>query len=274
MLLLANYEDYLNRISAGAVKRMAVGDLQASMSAGMETDSRFQVSGTDAIIEVSGPMSYKYDFYCWLYDGTSYQGLKQQIHAAQANADVRRIVLVMDTPGGDVTGCKETAAVIAGSKKPIDAMVDPTCASAGLWLASQCRKIVCIESGDVGSLGVQIVAKSYARMFQEAGIDISVIRAAISPEKNLGHPYEAFTDEAKAHFQSRCDKWGELFLADVAKGRGVSREVALEQFGKGQMLDADQALACGLIDSIGTIDSVLSEQIADKPSATKYNPHR
>jgi signal peptide peptidase SppA len=273
MLLLANYEDYLSRVHAGVLKRSAVADVEASIQAGMEGDSLYLAVGSSAVIPVCGPLSYKYDFYAWLYGGTSYQGLQRSIAMAQANSEISRIVLMVDTPGGDVTGCMETARVIANSKKPIDCMVDPMCASAGLWLASQCRRVMCLESGEVGSLGVQCVVKSAYRMMQEAGIDVSVIRAKISPEKNIVNPYEPLSEEATKVLQSRVDKWGEAFLSAVAIGRKVTREQALEAFGKGRMLDADEALAVGLIDGIGTLEGMLAEQEKTKVAA-KYNPHR
>lgn len=257
MLLLADYQAYLDRISAGVTKRQ----MQISIDARIEDemDGSYHFVGGNAIIPVTGPLSYKYDFWCWLMDGCSYQGLQAKINAAQANVDVKRIVLVVDTPGGEVTGCKETADMIARSSKPIDCIVDPMAASAGLWIASQCRKITCIESGQIGSLGVQAMVTSYHKMFEEAGIDVKMVRAAISPKKNALHPYEPMKDEAVADLQANVDKWGERFLAAVASGRKVSRQTALDKFGQGKMLDADEALEAGLIDAIGTVDSVLAD---------------
>lgn len=257
LLLAADLERYLERISrAGAMD----AESQAKFEAERGSDNSYLMSGPDAIIEVSGPISYGYDIYSWLFGGSSYIGLQNRLKAANANPDIKRIVMTFDTPGGGVTGCHETSRMIKNSSKPIDAVVNPECASAGLWLASQCRSITCMESGEIGSLGVQSILRSFHRQLQEAGVDMAVIRAAISPSKNLGHPYEELSDEAKIERQSRADKWGETFLAAVASGRGVTRDTAYEKFGQGKMLFADEALAAGLIDRIGTLESVLADR--------------
>jgi ClpP class serine protease len=268
LLLAADLERYFDRISrAGAIN----AESQAQFAAERGMDNSYLMAGPDAIIAVSGPISYGYDIFSWLFGGSSYVGLQNQLKAAQANPDIKRIIMVFDTPGGAVTGCNETARMIKSSTKPVDAVVNPECASAGLWLASQCRTITCMESGEIGSLGVQSILRSYHRQLKEAGVDMNVIRAAISPDKNLGHPMEEISESATADRQSRADKWGEVFLAAVASGRGVSRDVAYEKFGKGKMMFADEALAAGLIDRIGTLETVLSDREpakrGQKPSA-------
>lgn len=267
MLLLADLERYTARLlRAGEIDAGARDRFEAR-----NTEESFTLVGSTALIQVGGAISYTSDFMSWFYGGSCYTDIQQKLRMANMDPDVKRIVMIFDTPGGDVTGCRETARMIKSSAKPVDAMIDPECASAGLWLASQCRSITSIESGEVGSLGVQSMLRSVYRDLKESGIDIAVIRAAISPDKNLGHPYEEMTDEAKAVRQNRADKWGEAFLADVASGRGVTRDVALEKFGKGKMFYADEAIEVGLIDRIGTLESVLAEnqpmQQPKKPSA-------
>lgn len=279
MLILANFEDYSARIMASMMRRKAEcqdqSALAASLKAASDSDSSYSTFGSDALISVSGPVSYRYDWYCYMYGGASYQGLQRTIADASNNPDVKRIVMLFDTPGGDVVGCRETARMIAQCSKPIVSVVDPTCASAGLWLASQTNHITCMESGSIGSLGVQTAAVSYAKMYEQMGVDIKLIRAAISPNKNLGHPYDPMDDKAIAERQARADKWGEYFLSDVATGRKVTREKALEVFGQGSMLFADEALAVGLIDAIGTLSDVLSAEPAKTAKTTaKYRTNR
>lgn len=257
-LLLANAGLYQHWVDRAALKFSSFDDesFQEERAADF---GEFHVAGSDAIIQVAGPLSYKYDFWTWLMGGTSYQGLMAQIQTAANASEIDRIVLLMDTPGGEITGLPEAAKAIAGAGKPTIAMVDPCCASAGLWLASQAGRIVSIESGEIGSLGVQCMAVSYAEMFEKAGLDIRLVRAAISPEKNAAHPYEPLNDKAMEYLQSRVDRAGERFVATVAEGRGVSTAEVLDKFGQGRMLDADEALNVGLIDQIGTFADVLAE---------------
>ena len=273
-LVLANMELYQNWIAKGAAKFTAYE--AESYQAGMQQDmAEYHMAGSDAIIQIAGPLSYKYDFWTWLTDGSSYQGLMAQLAAANANTSVNRVILLMDTPGGEITGLPEAARAIAQSSKPVVAMVDPCCASAGLWLASQASRIVSIESGEVGSLGVQCMAVSYAKMFEAEGLDVRLVRAAISPEKNLAHPYEPLTDSAMEYLQGRVDRAGEKFIATVAAGRNVSEADVLANFGQGRMLDADEAIAVGLIDEIGSLGGLLSEspvaKVAKSSTRARYS---
>jgi signal peptide peptidase SppA len=225
-------------------------------------------AGSDAIIPVTGPLSYKYDFFTWLMDGSSYQMITAQINAAEKEDSVERIVLSMDTPGGDVVGMPEMAEAIRNASKPVIAVVDPMCASAGLWMAAQADRIVIMESGSIGSLGVQIVAVSQAEMYAKAGIDVKLIRADISPNKNLATSLEPLDEKAVNYLQERVDMWGAEFLKSVAQGRGVTTDQALDKFGQGHMLFGAEAVEAGLADEIGSLQGVVLEQTPKQNSYT------
>lgn len=262
-LMLVN-EERLNARMASHAHRLTAWSEDA-MSAARDSDyGELAVYGTNAVIQVTGPLSYKYDFWTWLMDGNSYCGIMQKLKMAEAADDVSQVVMIFDTPGGEVMGCRMAAEAIRNCKKPVVGYVDPEAASAGLWLASQCSTLTAMRDAWIGSLGVQTVVVSMADYYKDKGYDIKVIRSEISPNKNAGHPYEPMSKEAVADRQARVDKWGEVFLADVAAGRGKSRDYALENFGQGKMLDADEALSVGLIDAIGSMEDVLA-----KPSGSR-----
>ncbi len=105
-------------------------------------------------------------------------------------------------------------------------------------------------------------------MFEEEGIDVAIIRSDISPDKNIGHPYEPMDDEAKKYLQERVDRIAQVFISDVCAGRGCTPEHAKENFGKGRMLDCNQAMDVGLIDEVGTLASVLTEQTSSTRKRT------
>lgn len=254
MLVLAHVERYQEWISRASLQPIDASAFQAAS----EMDGvSFKAIGDDAVIEVTGPLSYKMDFWSWMMGGASYTSIRKQVRAAENDEDIQRIVMIFDTPGGEVTGIVELAKVLRDCKKEIVAFVDPLCASAGLWLASQCDSILSTESGEIGSLGVQAIAFSQAEYLKKTGLDVKVIRAAISPDKNLGHPYEDLGEKAVEYLQERVDKKGVQFVEAVASGRGVTEKKVKEQFGKGRMLDADEALAVGLIDGISSLEDAL-----------------
>lgn len=255
-MLLIDALRYEKFAAASLSKDLSAANISASRDAEV---AELKMFGNTAVIPVVGPMSYKYDFWTWYFDGTSYQGLRSQLKAADSNNQVERIVLYFDTPGGEVTGLPETARAISNMRKEVIAYVDPCCASAGLWLASQADKIVCMETGEIGSLGCQLEYRSYAEYYKRMGIDVKIFRAAISPDKNLAHSSEPLTETADKYLQERVDMWGERFVSAVAAGRKKTPEYVTEHFGQGRMLYGPEAVSVGLADSIGTFEDVLGQ---------------
>jgi ClpP class serine protease len=207
-----------------------------------------------------------------MFGGCSYMQLVEEVQAAEADPNVKQLIFVFDTPGGTVQGCQLAADTIARGKKPKMGLVDAECASAGLWLASQLDKVVSVQPGSVGSLGCMMRVTSFAKMYEEAGIDARVLRSAVSPNKNKPMATEELTDENLAYWQAKVDKYGQMFVDAVAKGRKRSPEYVLANFGQGHMLDSDEALAVGLIDEIGTMASLMgSGSTKVRATATRAN---
>ena len=221
----------------------------------------FERRGNVAVVKIVGALDYHYSFWSWLFDSSCYMGIMNAVTAAANDASINKIVLYLDSCGGGFHGCEECADVIfaARDSKEVVAVVDPEAASAGYWMASQANRIVCLKSGWLGSIGSQVGLTSYYRMFQEAGIDKELIRAAISPDKNLGAQFEPISDRARAERQRWADYAGEVFISHVERGRGKTRKEILDNYGKGQMYFAPEALTRGMIDSIGNLQSELTQ---------------
>jgi len=231
----------------------------------------FERRGNVAVIKVLGALDYHYSFWSWLFDSSCYLGIMNAVTAAANDASINKIVLYVDSCGGGFHGCEECADVIyaAQDSKEVVAVVDPEAASAGYWMASQASRIVCLKSGWLGSVGSQVPLTSYYRMFQEAGIDKELIRASISPDKNLGSQFEPISDKARQERQRWADYAGEVFISHVERGRSTSRKEILDNYGQGQMYFAPEALTRGMIDSIGNLQSELTQ--APVASAVQSN---
>jgi capsid assembly protease len=221
----------------------------------------FERRGNVAIVKVLGALDYHYSFWSWLFDSSCYMGIMNAVTAAANDASINKIVLYVDSCGGGFHGCEECADAIYAARdaKEIVSVIDPEAASAGYWMASQAKRIVCLRSGWLGSIGSQVGLTSYYRMLQEAGIDKELIRAAISPDKNLGAQFEPISDKAREERQRWADYAGEVFIQHVERGRGKSRQDILDNYGQGQMFFAPEAKTRGMIDSIGDLQSELTQ---------------
>jgi signal peptide peptidase SppA len=216
-------------------------------------------SGSVAVIPVYGVIEHRSDWMMEMFGGVSIDGLRESLHAALTDPGVRAVVLDIDSPGGTVAGVTEFAAEVRaarGGTKPIVAVANTLAASAAYWLASQADEVVVTPSGSVGSVGVYAIHQDASRMLDEMGITTTIISAG--PHKTEANEFEPLTDEARSDIQTRVDGSYSRFLGDVAAGRRVAVETVEAEFGGGRVLDAEAALAAGMVDRVETLGQTIT----------------
>lgn len=183
---------------------------------------------------------------------------RSRLAEAVANPDVGAIILDVDTPGGTVAGTPETAQAVkdAAAVKPVTAVVDSLCASAGYWIASQATRIMASPSADIGSIGVIAMHMEFSAMLEASGIKPTIIRS--TPFKAECTPFEPLTAEALAQIEKEVADCHADFIKTVASGRRVAQSKVSSDFGKGRCMGAQAALEAGMIDGIGTMADVMA----------------
>lgn len=186
-----------------------------------------------------------------------YDCLDRIVEDARQNAEVRGLVLDFDTPGGETAGCFEFAKKIyAGSArfggKPIVALVNEQCASAGYALASVCDRIFMPETGVTGSIGVWTMLVDFTKALDESGIAVTIRRAG--DRKARGHPAEGWDEELIEKVDAWIDETWRMFANLVQTGRAVPANdiLALE----GDWFHGPEAVQLRLIDDIASPDEV------------------
>jgi signal peptide peptidase SppA len=186
------------------------------------------------------------------YYGTSYDTITSALESASADPAIKRVVLAVDSPGGEVTGLPETAAVLASvaKDKPVSAIVLGTSASAAYWLTSQAHDVTLTPSGEVGSVGVRMMHVDVSRMMDAMGYKITELHAG--DFKTEWSPYKPLSEEAKTDMQTRLNAMHQDFINAVATGRGAraSADIVQKRFGEGRMFGSSAAMSNGLVDKI------------------------
>ena len=102
---------------------------------------------------------------------------------------------------------------------------------------------------------------------KRGGDDTISIVSAQTPFKRA----DPTTEAGAAIYSERATKLAEIFIQDVANYRSVDVDKALEDFGKGKLLIAADALAAGMIDEISIFEDTLAalQAYAKKPNKTK-----
>lgn len=188
---------------------------------------------------------------------TSYEGIKFQVAHAGSDPRTKGILLDIDSPGGEATGCFECAAAIraAGNDKPTTAVINGMAASAAYALASAADRIVTTESGVAGSIGCVMLHADYSAKLKKDGISPTLIFAGA--HKVDGHPFAPLSDEVTADLQAEVDGYYELFVSGVAEGRGMS--IAAIRATEARCFMGDDAVMRGLADDVGTFETALEE---------------
>jgi capsid assembly protease len=244
--LWAIREDHVSRVC----DLILHGRLRAAGFTAAKPHQKGAGSSKVAIIPIQGVLTK--DGPAWL--GNSYESIADAAEKAAADPSVKRIVLSVDSPGGEVIGLPETAQVLAQAAKvkPVSAIVDGQAASAAYWLTSQASDITLTPSGEVGSVGVRMMHTDTSKMLEDAGVKVTELFSG--DFKTEWSPFKPLSDEAKADMQSRLEDVHSDFVNAVAKGRGVraTTDSRKSRFGEGRMLSAQDALRGGLVDKIQT----------------------
>jgi signal peptide peptidase SppA len=186
-----------------------------------------------------------------------------------ADESVGAIVIDIDSPGGSVFGTPELADEIlkARGAKPIIAVANSNADSAAYWIASAADEIVGTPSSMVGSIGVWTMHVDFSKMDERVGMKVTYVSAG--KYKVEGNEYEPLGEEAQAALQARVDEYYGMFVAAVAKGRGVTASAVRNGYGEGRVVTAKQALALGMIDRIGTLGQTLARFGASTDGAVR-----
>jgi ClpP class serine protease len=142
----------------------------------------------------------------------------------------------------------EVAAMIrAGTaRKPIVAYVRDLGASAAYWLASAADEVAVASTALVGSIGV---IGTVADPTKQSSRSIEFVSSQ-SPHKRP----DPTTQAGGARIQARVDDLAAIFIADVARYRGVTPETVAADFGQGDVLIGQAAVDAGLADRVGSFE--------------------
>ena len=237
-------------------------DLGALSSSSLDIpDPQASVENRVAIIPIKGILTKESasGFIRFLMGGgTSYQGIIERVHAADADPGVESIEYRVDSPGGSVNGFYEAAKVMKESSKPSVAVINGTAASAAYGLASQADKVIASNEADlVGSVG--IVSTFYV---SENVIDVTSTHA----------PFKAPDVKTKQGFnavQEQLDMIHSKFVDAIADGRKTKADIVNKDFGRGMVLTADIAMRRGMVDSIGIEADAISPASGNKQDVIK-----
>lgn len=241
---------------AAAVEAFRRGRL--ALRAASESNERRTLYATTrdgiAVIQISGPMLKGESKFA---DASNTLMVRRAVRAATADNTVRGIMLLIDSPGGEVAGTEELArdvrnAIAAG--KAVRAHIDDFGASAAYWVASQAQHITANHTAQIGSIGVVSVIEDRSGAFEAEGIKVHVV--STGPLKGMvdGAPV---LDEHLEWVREIVGAVGDQFVGEaLIKGRSMTPTQAREA-STGRTWLAQAARTMGLIDQVADLDTAM-----------------
>ncbi|MDZ7922693.1 MAG: ATP-dependent Clp protease proteolytic subunit [Marinagarivorans sp.] len=241
-LVTQSIRQQFERAQAPSAEQIQAFEARHSSESGAG-DRILSIAGDTAQINIIGVLTQRPSWMAQYLGGgnTTYPDIIGAIALAESNVSVTKIVLNIDSGGGNVDGLFNAIAAIEGATKTTKAVVSGMAASAAYALAASADSIEAAGiSARFGSIGVAV-----SMYVDDQVIDIASTDA---PKKRP----DVSTADGVAMVREELDALHEIFVDSIAAGRGVTAKKVNADFGRGGMLLANEALKRGMIDAVAT----------------------
>ena len=224
-------------------------------------DRGYDLAGSVAIVPVHGTLVQKLGCLRPYSGMTGYDGIRQAFLTALSDPDVEAIVLDIDSPGGEVSGCFDLVDTIyaARGKKPIWAILSDCAYSAAYAIASAADRITVPRTGGTGSIGVICMHVDFSKALTNAGVQVTFI--TYGDRKADGHPEIPLSKEALERFQADIDTMGQLFVETVARNRDIAASKVRDTQAVTYL--GEKSVAQGLADAVAAPDAAFRALLAE-----------
>ena len=207
-----------------------------------------------AVVDVQGMIADNAD--------ANAKDILESAKTAFENTNAKAVVLLINSPGGSPVQAgiinDELVRLKALHKKPLYAVVGDSCASGAYYVAVAADKIFVDKASMVGSIGVLMNGFGFTGAMEKIGVERRLLTAG--ENKGLLDPFSPLKPEHQAHAQNMLDQIHQQFIAVVRKGRGDRLKETPETF-SGLFWTGEQAVQMGLVDHLGSVDSVARDVV-------------
>jgi protease-4 len=188
--------------------------------------------------------------------------------------DLKALILHVDSPGGVALAAdlihREVERI--ARKKPIVAYMGATAASGGYYISAPVCHIVAQPGTFTGSVGVFKGKVALSGLFEQ--LDAHHVSLQRGERAGLYRSPQPLTPEERALFEESIQEAYGQFKEVVARGRDLPLE-SLDPICNGRVWTGRQALARGLVDSLGDFSHALEEaaRLAGLPTDDRHAVH-
>jgi protease-4 len=238
-----------------------IGDGQAAYDEKV-VSSESRAEGKIALIDLEGILSSDHHESLFGSRESAVVSFVEKLKKAEADGDVRAVIVRIDSPGGDVTTSdilyNELKSFRERTRRPVVAAFMGLAASGGYYVASACDRIVAHPTTITGSIGVIALHVSLTGLMDKIGVKVDAIKSG--PRKDTGSPFRDLTDEDRKILQGLIDQYYQRFVRVASEGRrGRLSEAEVRALADGRIYTASQASEAKLVDRVGYLKDAADE---------------
>lgn len=220
------------------------------------------VNGDTAVISIKGALVTDDSWINEWLGRTSYPEIRNAVVHALLDPNVKRILMMVDSGGGQVNGVSDLTSFLtkAAKVKPLITHASGYMCSAAYWIGSCAPTILASETANIGSIGAVIVHAELSESLKEDGVNVTVVRSG--PYKYLGNMYEKLSEEALAELQLEVDEAERIFVRKIAENRKKGEDYVRRQMGQGKVFIANTAKDVGLVDAVYNYDDMMTKVLS------------
>jgi len=178
----------------------------------------------------------------------------RQLKALEHNSQVKGILIRVDSPGGVTAPSHEIYEEIKRIRDgglPIIVSMGSLAASGGYYVSTPATRIVANPQTLTGSIGVIMEFPVIKGLMDKVGVKVEVVKSRVS--KDIGSPFRDMTDQDRELLQGVVADAYDQFVSIVSTERKIPED-SVRAFADGRIMTGRQALAFGLVDTLGTFE--------------------
>jgi protease-4 len=178
----------------------------------------------------------------------------RQLKVLEHNSQVKGILIRVDSPGGVVTPSHEIYEEIRRVRDdgmPIIVSMGTLAASGGYYVSAPATTIVANPQTLTGSIGVIMEFPMLKGVMDKIGVKVEVVKSRV--HKDIGSPFRDMTDQDRELLQDVVTDAYDQFVTIVSTERKIPED-SVRAFADGRIMTGRQALALGLVDTLGTFE--------------------
>jgi protease-4 len=218
------------------------------------SDNRILLLDIDGVITEFGDKSW-----FQLKEPTTFQ-VRQKLERALNDPNIKAVILRVNSPGGGANASDIVYRELMDFKEQLDvpvvAMMQGIAASGGYYVSCAADRIIANPNTVTGSIGVIAFNFGFDGLFEKIGMESRVTKSG--ELKDMGNPFDEWTDPEKAAMQKIVDSMYARFVDVVAERRQLDKD-QIKTFADGRVMTAWEAKELNLIDEVGYIDDAVYE---------------